>query len=254
MCPIHQISIDADHHTYRLNDCADEFDHEASQSASAKGIDLSDDIARILLANAAPTNMADGSIVTSVNQTGGQIAHSITNVGRQVVLNKQYAKERLTLETFAIDRSRCAYQEYRLDASRPFWPEEADPIGVCYMRAAGSVGMAECLIPGRKPRSMAIRYARSTIIIPFTRVLHTRCSVIGWKSRSGLIGRIILCFTFRRATTPTPMSFSRKSLRQCITSSLWQRQVNLTRCSRCGVTCLNSRRLKECTEWRLCPA
>ena len=49
------------------------------------------------------------------------------------MLNKQYATEDVTLDTFAIDRSKCAYEEHRLDVTRPFWPEDADPITVCYI-------------------------------------------------------------------------------------------------------------------------
>ncbi|MGA2143719.1 MAG: hypothetical protein ABSH49_01915 [Bryobacteraceae bacterium] len=141
MCPVHHDIIDADHRTYTVERLQQmKFDHESSHPLGAKGIDLPDNIARMLLASAAPANLSDGSIVTSVNQSGGQIAHSITNVDRQVLLNKHYANERLTLDIFAIDRSRCAYQEHRFDATRPFWPEKANPTAVCYYGQSDKIG------------------------------------------------------------------------------------------------------------------
>ena len=134
MCPIHHDVIDADHDTYTVERLRQiKASHESSHSVGGTVMDSSDEIVGRLLVNVTSANLSDGSVVTSVNQSGGQTAHSITNIERQVVLNKQYTNEHVTLDTFAIDRSKCAYEEHRLDVMRPFWPEEADPITVSYM-------------------------------------------------------------------------------------------------------------------------
>lgn len=141
MCPIHHDVIDADQDTHSIERLRQiKADHEALHSAGALARDLPDEIVGGLLVNATSANLSGGSVVTSVNQSGGQTAHSITNIDHQVVLNKQYANERVTLDTFAIDYSNCAYQEHRLDPTRPFWPEEADPMTVCFM-PEGRVGL-----------------------------------------------------------------------------------------------------------------
>jgi hypothetical protein len=134
MCPVHHDVIDADLDMYsaqRLRQM--KMHHESLSTNRTTAIYASDEIARRLIANSVSANVTDGSVVTSVNQSGGQTAHSIANIRRQVFLGKSYSAGRLTLDTYAIDRSACAYEEHRLNASRPFWPEEADPMTVCYM-------------------------------------------------------------------------------------------------------------------------
>ena len=46
------------------------------------------------------------------------------------------AKE-LSIATFALDSTVCAYREYRWDPSKPFWPAEADPVTVHFSRDKG---------------------------------------------------------------------------------------------------------------------
>lgn len=134
LCPIHHDVIDADVGIYSINRLRQmKTYHESSSVTIAPRLNASDDIAAKLIESVMSATLTDSPVVTSVNQSGGQTAHSITNIDRQVILNKNYSLERLTLDTFAIDHSLCAYQEHRLDPARPFWPEKADPVTVCYM-------------------------------------------------------------------------------------------------------------------------
>jgi hypothetical protein len=133
MCPVHHDVIDADVGKYSVDRLKQMKTCHESSNATLTPPNASDDIATKLIASATSANLTDSPVVTSVNQSGGQTAHSITNINRQVILNKSYSLERLTLDTFTIDRSQCAYEEHRLDSSRPLWPEEADPITVCHM-------------------------------------------------------------------------------------------------------------------------
>ena len=148
MCPIHHDVIDTDVGTYSVDRLKlMKMNHESSNAAHKTAMDVSDEIANGLLMNVV-SDIVGGSVVTSVNQSGGQTANSITNINRQVVLNKSYTVEQLMLDTFAIDPNQCAYEEHRLDRSRPLWPEEINPIAVCYM-AGGQVGMYGREFPSR---------------------------------------------------------------------------------------------------------
>ena len=102
--------------------------HESSSATRTTAVNACDEIASKLLASVVPTNLTAGSLVTSINQSGGQTAQAITNIHRQVVLDRSYPSEQLTLDTFAIDPAQCAYEEHRLDASRPFWPDCNHPL------------------------------------------------------------------------------------------------------------------------------
>lgn len=153
LCPTHHNMIDTDVEIYSVHRLQQmKTHHESLSIAHPAVVDVSDEIANKLLKSVVSANLTDGSLVTSVNQSGGQTAHSITNIHRQVILGKINYSECLSLDTFAINAAQCDYDEYRLDPSRPFWPEEADPITVCvrsngrverYGREFSSLGEAE---------------------------------------------------------------------------------------------------------------
>jgi hypothetical protein len=140
MCPTHHDVIDGDVGIYSVDRLRQlKMYHESSRAAIATPLNASDDIAAKFIARVMSAKLRDSPVVTSVNQFGGQTAHSITNINRQVILNKSYSPAQLTLDTFTIDRSQCVYEEHRLNPSRPFWPEEADPVTVRYI-PGGMVG------------------------------------------------------------------------------------------------------------------
>jgi hypothetical protein len=77
LCPIHHDVIDSDEEAYtaeRLERMKS--DHEERNSG---GQDAPDDVARELITLSA-NDVTQGSILLSLQQTGGQVAHSITNV------------------------------------------------------------------------------------------------------------------------------------------------------------------------------
>lgn len=81
LCPVHHSVIDADAKSYtveRLHEMKAE--HESNQPRQP---DLSTELAERLIAGVNIGSMTDGSVILSMNQTGGQIAHKITNVGYQ---------------------------------------------------------------------------------------------------------------------------------------------------------------------------
>ncbi len=81
MCPIHHDVIDADATSYivdRLRSLKQQ--HE---SAAPPNSALSETDANQFIANISNNTVSHGSIVYSVGQSGGQVAHSITNIGPQ---------------------------------------------------------------------------------------------------------------------------------------------------------------------------
>jgi len=81
MCPIHHDIIDADPESYtvaRLKKIKTK--HESSH---AGGEEPSDDVAEQFIANLTSSSISHGSIIFTQHQMGGQVAHSIVNVGQQ---------------------------------------------------------------------------------------------------------------------------------------------------------------------------
>jgi hypothetical protein len=77
LCPIHHDVIDSDEEAYTVERLEHmKADHEARNDG---GQDASDEVARQLIAVSA-NEVTEGSILLSLQQTGGQVAHSITNV------------------------------------------------------------------------------------------------------------------------------------------------------------------------------
>ncbi len=81
LCPNHHDVVDADVESYtverlrRMN-----AKHEAAQQRQPEP---NDELAKQLLTNINLGSITDGSVIVSLNQTGGQVAHKITNVGYQ---------------------------------------------------------------------------------------------------------------------------------------------------------------------------
>lgn len=81
MCPVHHDVIDADEKAYAVSRLEEmKRDHESTQPEQAE---LSEAEANQFIANISDNTVQNGSIIYSVGQTGGQIAHSITNIGLQ---------------------------------------------------------------------------------------------------------------------------------------------------------------------------
>ena len=81
MCPIHHDVIDDDSESYtvsRLKNIKDK--HEALYK---DGKEPTDKIAKQFLLNITSSTISHGSIIYTQNQMGGQVAHSIVNVGQQ---------------------------------------------------------------------------------------------------------------------------------------------------------------------------
>lgn len=81
LCPIHHDVIDSDIESYtdeRLRRMKEK--HEAGQHQEAEP---SDALAMQFIANINVDSVTGGSVIYNVNQRGGQVAHSITNVGYQ---------------------------------------------------------------------------------------------------------------------------------------------------------------------------
>lgn len=81
MCPIHHDVIDADTVSYTVTRLTQM--KETHESAQGMQPEPSDSVANQFIANISSNNVRNGSIIYSVNQSGGQIAHSITNIGLQ---------------------------------------------------------------------------------------------------------------------------------------------------------------------------
>jgi hypothetical protein len=80
LCPVHHAVVDDDETAYTVERLlAMKADHE---SANADGLEPDESIATRLIANVNATAVG-GSVIFTQNQMGGQVAHSITNVGAQ---------------------------------------------------------------------------------------------------------------------------------------------------------------------------
>jgi len=81
MCPIHHDVIDADPESYTVSRLKEiKTGHEAK---NAGGNEPSDDIAKQFLLNITSSTISNGSIIFTPHQMGGQVAHSIVNIGQQ---------------------------------------------------------------------------------------------------------------------------------------------------------------------------
>lgn len=81
MCPIHHDVADADPESYTVSRLKDiKTKHETMYSG---GDEPSDDIAKQFLLNITSSTISNGSIIFTQHQMGGQVAHSIVNVGQQ---------------------------------------------------------------------------------------------------------------------------------------------------------------------------
>lgn len=81
LCPNHHEIVDADVEAYTVKRLrAMKTKHESTPQPQSE---INDDLARQLISNINVGSITDGSVIVSVNQTGGQIAHKITNVGYQ---------------------------------------------------------------------------------------------------------------------------------------------------------------------------
>lgn len=81
LCSIHHDVIDSDVESYTVERlCEIKTKHEATQHRQPE---LSDELAKQLITNINIDSLIDGSVIFSINQTGGQIAHKITNIGYQ---------------------------------------------------------------------------------------------------------------------------------------------------------------------------
>ena len=82
MCPIHHDVIDGDPESYTVSRLKEiKAKHEA---LCAGGNEPSDDIAKQFLLNITSSTISHGSIIFTQHQMGGQVAHSIVNVGQQL--------------------------------------------------------------------------------------------------------------------------------------------------------------------------
>ncbi len=77
LCPAHHDVVDADVHMYTAERLLEV--KRAHESGAAKRLDLPDDVAATVVADFANAIEA-GSVLASVNQSGGQVAHTITNI------------------------------------------------------------------------------------------------------------------------------------------------------------------------------
>jgi len=81
MCPLHHDIIDSDPESYtvtRLKEIKDK--HESSNTG---GGEPSNEVAKQFIANIESSGISHGSIIFTQHQMGGQVAHSIVNVGQQ---------------------------------------------------------------------------------------------------------------------------------------------------------------------------
>lgn len=88
LCPIHHDVIDSDIESYtceRLRRMK-----ESHENRQREQIPIDDSLAMQLAATIDTGKITDGSVIVNVNQQGGQVAHSITNIGYQP---KQIPKE-----------------------------------------------------------------------------------------------------------------------------------------------------------------
>lgn len=96
LCPTHHKVVDDDPESYTVERLVKmKMQHEAAQPAVAEP---SDAIAGRLVANIRAGTVVDGSIILTLNQMGGQIAHSIQNVGPQPRRFSQAAADALVAD------------------------------------------------------------------------------------------------------------------------------------------------------------
>lgn len=81
MCPVHHDVIDADEEAYSVERLRKIKNENEQQATEVK--DISDAIATGFINNLHSNTINHGSIIFTQNQMGGQVAHSITNVGSQ---------------------------------------------------------------------------------------------------------------------------------------------------------------------------
>lgn len=96
MCPIHHDVIDSDELSYTVERLTQiKAEHEAKW---AGGDEPNNDIVAQLIANLETNISVSGSIILTQHQMGGQVAHSITNVGLQARQVSQTAADVLIAE------------------------------------------------------------------------------------------------------------------------------------------------------------
>ncbi len=96
MCPIHHDVIDSDEESYTVERVKQiKAKHE---SLNAGGSEPTDEIANQFLINISSNTISHGSIIFTQNQMGGQVAHSITNIGPQPRQISQAAANALVAE------------------------------------------------------------------------------------------------------------------------------------------------------------
>jgi hypothetical protein len=81
MCPIHHDVVDSDPASYTVERLT--AIKEAHETAEPNGPDPNDEIVKQLIANIICNTITQGSIIFNNNQWGGQVAHTITNIGAQ---------------------------------------------------------------------------------------------------------------------------------------------------------------------------
>ena len=81
LCPIHHDVVDADTDAYTVERLLDM--KRTHEMASTRSMELDERLAQQFISNASVNVSTLGPLVISVNQTGGQTAQSITNVGYQ---------------------------------------------------------------------------------------------------------------------------------------------------------------------------
>jgi hypothetical protein len=81
LCPVHHAVVDADEVSYTVARL--ETMKATHESGVAPVAEPDDAVVAQLIANISSPTVTDGSIIFSVNQQGGQVAHKITNLGPQ---------------------------------------------------------------------------------------------------------------------------------------------------------------------------
>lgn len=96
MCPIHHDVVDSDVESYTVERLRRiKATHEAH---NAQGTEPNDEVAKQFLSNISSNTVTHGSIIFTQNQMGGQVAHSITNIGPQPRQISQAAANALIAE------------------------------------------------------------------------------------------------------------------------------------------------------------
>ena len=79
LCKVHHKVIDDDEESYSVERLLKIKDSHIEKMSSKKVICISDEIAKLFL-NIQDIAIDKGSVITTINQSGGQVAHSITNI------------------------------------------------------------------------------------------------------------------------------------------------------------------------------